>query len=122
MANTYTWQIDAVDAYPSAQGQTNLVYNAHWRVTATSPQTQTVNQIGGGTATVPYQSSVYGTQAIAYNSANTFIPSASLTKAEVIGWVQAAMGAEQVAALEAALDAQINAQINPTTITLQLAS
>ena len=95
------------DAYPSAQGQTNLVYNAHWRVNATD-----------GTHTA----SIYNTQPIAYNSANTFIPSASLTKAEVIGWVQAAMGAAAVTALEAALDAQIALQINPTSVTLQLAS
>ena len=122
MANTYTWQIDAVDAYPSAQGQTNLVYNAHWRVTATSPTTHTVTNPDNTTATVPYQSSVYGTQAIVYNASNTYIPSANLTKAEVIGWVQAAMGATAVTALEAALDAQIALQINPTSVTLQLAS
>ena len=107
MANTYTWQIDAVDAYPSAQGQTNLVYNAHWRVNATD-----------GT----HNASVYGTQSIPYNPSNAYIPSASLTKAEVIGWVQAAMGATAVTALQAALDAQIALQINPTSVTLQLAS
>ena len=107
MSNTYTWSIDAVDAYPSAQGQTNLVYNAHWRVNATD-----------GT----HNASVYGTQAIPYDASNTYIPSASLTKAEVIGWVQAAMGATAVTALEAALDAQIALQINPTSVTLQLAS
>ena len=118
MSNTYTWQIDAVDAYPSAQGQTNLVYNAHWRVTATSPQTFT-NQQG---QTVPYMASVYGVQPIVYNASNAYIPSASLTKAEVISWVQAAMGATAVTALQAALDAQIALQINPTSVTLQLAS
>ena len=118
MANTYTWSIEAVDAYPSAEGQTNLVYNAHWRVTATSPQTYTNFQ----GQTVPYTASVYNTQAIAYNPSSTFIPSANLTKEEVAGWVQAAMGATAVAALEAGLDAQIAAQITPTTVTLQLSS
>jgi hypothetical protein len=118
MSNTYTWTIDAVDAYSSAQGQTNLVYNAHWRVTATSPTTYT-NQQG---QVVPYTSQVYAVQPIVYNPNNAFIPSASLTQAEVAGWVQAAMGATAVAALEAALDAQIALQINPTTVTLQLSS
>jgi len=40
-----------------------------------------------------------------------------LTEEQVIGWVQAAMGAEQVAALEANVAKQIEDQINPPVVT-----
>ena len=46
-----------------------------------------------------------------------FTPYADLTEAQVIGWVQGAMGAEQVAAYEANVAQQIADQINPPVVT-----
>jgi len=62
-----------------------------------------------------YSGSVYGSMGFTYDaSAAGFIPYDNLTEADVIGWVQAEMGSEQVAAHEANVAAQIEAQKNPT--------
>ena len=59
---------------------------------------------------------VYGSQSFPYNpSQPDFIPYDQLTEAEVIGWVQTAMGPEGVAATEASAEQQLNQLINPTT-------
>ena len=49
-----------------------------------------------------------------------FIPFADLTNEIVVGWVEAAMGPEQVQSLKDSIDANIDEQITPTTITLSI--
>jgi hypothetical protein len=105
MTTTYQWNIQALDCVPQEDGHTDVVVVAHWTVLATD-----------GT----YTSSVYGTQSFTYNAGKAFIPYDSLTQDEVVGWVQAGMGAEGVASLQESLDKQIEAQINPPIVTLPL--
>lgn len=102
MAITNTWVIVQMDAYPQADGETDVVFNVHWRLNATD-----------GT----YNGSVYGSQGVALNPEAPFTPYADLTQDQVIGWVQDAMGAEQVASYEANVAAQIEAQANPPVVT-----
>jgi hypothetical protein len=59
-----------------------------------------------------YASSAYGS--IGFERPNSLIPFADLTEAEVVGWVQEALGADKVADIEAALQAQIDQQRTPT--------
>ena len=35
MAISYTWDCKTCDTYPSKSGKSNVVYNVHWRLTAT---------------------------------------------------------------------------------------
>ena len=64
----------------------------------------TVNAVDGD-----YTASTYGT--VGYTQTNkSYIPYASLTKEEVIGWVKESLGQDTV---EASLTAQIQAQKNP---------
>lgn len=59
---------------------------------------------------------VYGSQSFTYDPTEPgFIPYDDLTEAEVVGWVQTAMGPEQVAAYEASAQASLNQIINPQT-------
>jgi hypothetical protein len=102
MTTTYNWTISAMDCVPQEDGHTDVVVVAHWNVSATD-----------GT----YTSSVYGTQSFTYNPETSFTPYADLTQEQVVGWVQAGMGAEGVASLEANLDTQIENQINPPIVT-----
>ena len=44
-----------------------------------------------------------------------FVPYDQLTEAQVVGWVQATLGPEQVSFMEAQLQASIDKQKNPTT-------
>lgn len=102
MTITNTWTVVRMDAYPEADGETDVVFTVHWTLSGTD-----------GT----YTGSVYGTQGVSLDPAAPFVPYADLTEAQVIGWVQDAMGAEQVATYEASVAQQIADQINPPVVT-----
>ena len=102
MTITNTWGVSQMDAYPQLDGETDVVFNVHWNLLASD-----------GT----YQASAYGTQSVSLDPGAPFTPYADLTQAQVIGWVQSAMGAEQVASLEANLAQQIADQANPPVVT-----
>ena len=103
---TITWQIEQMSCYPQELGETDVVFSAAWRVNGTD-----------GT----YNATVYGSQSLSpYDGKTPFTPYADLTQEQVIGWVQDAMGAEQVAAINANIEQQIESQVNPTVVTPQL--
>ena len=102
MAITNTWAVVQMDCYPELDGDTDVVFTVHWTLTGVNGD---------------YSGSVYGSQAVALDPTAPFTPYDDLTEAQVIGWVQAAMGAEQVAAYEANVAGQIANQINPPVVT-----
>lgn len=102
MATTYTWAVVQMDCYPEEYGETDVVFNVHWTLTG--------EEAG-------FTGSVYGTVGVTYTAGSPYTPYDQLTEAQVIGWVQAAMGAEQVAAYEANVAQQINDQIVPPVVT-----
>ena len=102
MAITNTWGIVQLDCYPEYEGEPDVVFTAHWTLTGTD-----------GT----YTGSVYGSQGVTINPDEPFTPFADLTEEQVVGWVQDAMGAEQVAAYEDNVAKQIDDQINPPVVT-----
>tara|TARA_R100001230_G_C5618199_1_gene128229 strand:+ start:56 stop:442 length:387 start_codon:yes stop_codon:yes gene_type:complete len=114
MANTYSWNCRTVDCYPTFDEQSDVVYNVHWRLTATSDQVDSNDN--------PYVASVYGTQAISTDDIENFIPFADLTNTIVTGWVETVMGEDKVAEMKTNLDNNIESQINPTSVTLQIES
>jgi hypothetical protein len=112
MAISYNWDVNTVDVYPTDEGQTDVIYNVHWRLNAVDTQ---VDAQGN-----PYTASVYGTQVLDTSDLSGFIDFDSVTSAEVQGWTESAMGAEQVQSLKDNLDANIAGQINPTSETKTL--
>ena len=90
-----------MDCYPQSAGQTDVVFNVAWRVNATD-----------GT----YDATAYGTQGVTYTAGSPFTPYDQLTQSQVVGWVQAAMGAEQVSSIEDNLAASIANQVNPPVV------
>ena len=102
MAITNTWSIVQLDAYPQYEGKTDVVFTAHWRLDGADGE---------------YTAGVYGSVGLTLDPDAPFTPYASLTQEQVIGWVQDAMGAEQVAAHEANVAQQIADQINPPVVT-----
>jgi len=108
MAVSYFWTINPLEAYPTASGETDVVFVAHWQLHATE-------EVSGST----YTAQSIGTQGLVYASGSAFTPFEELTLAQVQGWVEAAMGPEQVASLEAGLAQNIANQINPPVVTLQ---
>ena len=101
MAVTNTWVIEKMDCYPTYESQTDVVFTVFWRINATD-----------GT----YNSSAYGTQSVTYAAGSSFTPYASLTQGQVIGWVEAGMGTEQVAKYYDMLATNIADQVNPPVV------
>ena len=99
---TFTWTVTALDCYPQAEGQTDVVFVVHWRCTGTD-----------GT----YNGSVYSTCAVPAPT-GTFTPYADLTQEQVLGWIWAS-GVDQASA-EAAVQTQIDNQANPPVVSPKL--
>ena len=112
MSISYQWDVKTVDVYPSESGHNNVIYLVHWRLNATDTQ---VDAEGN-----PYTASVYGTQNLDTSDLSNFTDFDSVTSSQVQGWVESAMGAEEVQSLKDGLDAKIAGQINPTSETKTL--
>lgn len=105
MTNNYVWFIEQLDCTPSIDGQSNVVSKVHWRVKGDD-----------GLNT----SEIFGAQELIFKSKNIFIAYPDLDKQTVIGWVQDAIGAEQVASIYASLDNQLETLANPPVVSLPL--
>ena len=117
MAITYEWDVKTCDTYPSytdsqdpANTESDVVYNVHWRLTAEDDANQDAE---GNNITA----SVYGSQGLDVSDLSSFTAWADLTSSDVQGWVEAAIGADEVTAMKDGLDANIANQINPTSET-----
>ena len=115
MAIGYSWNCETCDTYPTKSGKSNVVYNVHWRLTATDG----TNKDSDGNN---WTASSYGTQAVSTDDLSSFKNWSSLTNADVQGWVEAALTADTVTAMKAGLDAQIAEKISPTSVTKTLSS
>ena len=101
MAVVNTWSVVQLDAYPEAEGQSDVVFCVHWRLDGVDGE-----HTGG----------VYGSAGLTLDPEETYVPYADLTEAQVIGWVQAALGEEAVTGYEANVAQQIADQINPPVV------
>jgi len=93
------WTVSAMDYNVSQDGHTNVVTVVHWRVSKTVGE---------------HSAESYGSVGLEAPG-DSFIAWENVTEANVLAWTQAALGEEQVAALEASLNAQIAEQATPTT-------
>ena len=110
MAIGYTWNVSTVDTYPTLDGNTDVVYSVHWRLTAEDD----ANQDADGNN---WTATSYGTQSVDTSDLSSFTSFADLSASDVQGWVEAAMGEEAITALKSGLDAQIALLITPTSVT-----
>jgi hypothetical protein len=104
MAITYNWTISPLQCYPTASENRNVVFLAHWQLTATSGL---------------YKESVIGVQSINYSQGSTFIPFQDLTLEVVQSWVESAMGNDTVQIYKDNLNKKIQEKISPTITTLK---
>ncbi len=95
MATTYTWTVDQM--YTLDTPEPGFVVNVLWTLTGVDGQ---------------YTASIGGNSQFTVQE-GTFTPYSQLTQAQVIGWVQAALGADGVANFEANVQGQINSMITP---------
>ncbi len=112
MAISYEWNVNTVDVYPTDEDHTNVIYNVHWRINATDTG---VDRRGN-----PYPARDKGGGSGGPPGTPDFTDFDSVTAAQVQGWVEGAMGEEEVQSLKDSLDAKIADEINPTSETKQL--
>ena len=112
MAITYTWNVSTVDT-KTIDSNDDVIFNVHWRLNAEDDANQDDegNNLTAG---------VYGTQSLDTSDLSSFISFDSVDAATVEGWVEAAMGADEVQNLKDGLDAQIAELITPSSETKQL--
>lgn len=100
MTTQITWSVTAMDCYPQADGETDVVFTVHWTCAGTD---------------CTYSASVYSTCGVTYQSGTPYTPYADLTQDQVLGWIWAS-GVDKDAT-EAAVQQQIDQQINPPVVT-----
>ena len=100
---TYTWNNKTVDTYPDLDGNADVIFNVHWRLTGED----TDGNVG----------STYGTIALDTSDLTDFTAFADITEDMINGWVETAMGSEEVQAKKGVIDAQIAEKVNPTVVT-----
>jgi len=99
MSATITWTVTAMDCYPQAEGETDVVFTVHWTCSGVQDA---------------YSASVYSTCGVTYVAGTPYTPYNQLTQNQVLGWIWAS-GVNQTAT-EAAVQQQINNQIDPPVI------
>lgn len=99
MTATINWTVTAMNCYPQADNQTDVVFTVHWTCAGTQDT---------------YSASVYSTCAVPAPE-GTFTPYDQLTQDQVLGWVWA-NGVDKDAT-EASVQQQIDNQINPPVVT-----
>jgi len=112
MAINYTWDVSTVDV-KEIDGNADTVSNVHWRLTGTDDAN---NDAEGN----PQAATVYGTIGLDTEEISDFTAFADLTASDVQGWVEAAMGADEVQSKKDGLDATIAELVTPTVQTKQV--
>tara|TARA_R100000329_G_scaffold15224_1_gene15832 strand:+ start:3186 stop:3542 length:357 start_codon:yes stop_codon:yes gene_type:complete len=114
MAISYAWNVSTVDTYPTKDSKSDVVHNVHWKLTATD-DSNTVKDMDNND--IPATSQIYGSQSVDTSDLSSFIAFADLTASDVQGWVETALGADEVTQLKASLDAEIAEKVTPTSVT-----
>ena len=120
MAISYTWDVSTVDTYPShtddnSNTESDVIYNVHWRLTG---EDDANNDVDGN----PQQGSIYGVVSLDVSDLSSFTAFDSVTSSTVQGWVESALGTDEVTSLKANIDAQIAEKVTPTTETKTIGS
>ena len=112
MAINYTWDVSTVDV-KEIDGNADTVFNVHWRLTGTDDAN---NDADGN----PQAATVYGTIGLDTEDLSDFIAFADLTVSDVQGWVEAAMGEEEVQDKKDVIDSSIAELVTPVVQTKQV--
>ena len=102
-----TWGIAALDATKTVGSLSDVVTAVHW--TASDSET-----VGSGDSAVVHSGSVYGTAGLAAADSESFTAYADITKDNAIAWAKAALGSDEVTAIETSIAAQITESKTPT--------
>ena len=102
-----TWNVVSLDATKTVGSLSDVVTTVHW--TASDSET-----VGSGESAVVHSGSAYGSISLAAADSGSFTPYADITKANAIAWAKAALGSDEVTAIETRIAAQITESKTPT--------
>jgi hypothetical protein len=98
-----TWDVVSLDATKTVGSLSDVVTVVHW----TASDSETVGSvIHGGNA--------YGSVGLAAADSGSFTAYADITKDNAIAWAKAALGSDEVTAIETRIAAQITESKTPT--------
>ena len=95
-----TWDIAALDATKTVGSLSDVVTNVHW----------TASDSDGD-----HTGSAYGSVGLAEADSESFTAYADITKDNAIAWAKAALGSDEVTAIETDIAGQITESKTPTT-------
>ena len=98
-----TWDIDALDETKAVGSLSDVVTTVHW--IASDSET-----VGENT----YTGCSYGAVELAEADSGSFTAYADITKDNAIAWAKAALGSDEVTAIETGIAAQITESKTPT--------
>jgi|TARA_R100000479_G_scaffold115249_1_gene58494 hypothetical protein len=115
MAISYTWDVSMVDVYPShtdeqspANTESNVIYNVHWRLIG---EDDSNNDAEGN----PQTANMYDVVSLDVSDLSSFTDFASVTPSDIQGWVESALGSDEVTSIKSKIDALIQDKVAPST-------
>ena len=99
-----TWSVASLDATKTVGSLSDVVTTIHW--TASDSET-----VGSET----YTGSSYGSVGLAEADSSSFTAYASISESDAVTWAKAAIGTDEVTAIETGIAAQITEAKTPTT-------
>ena len=102
-----TWDVVSYDGQKTVGSLSDVLITLHW--TASDSET-----VGSGDSAVEHTGRSYGSVDLAEADSSSFIALASITKDNLISWAKAALGSDQVTAIETSIAAQITESKTPT--------
>ena len=109
MAIGYTWNVSKVDTYPTKDSKSDVIYTVHWKLIATDDTNK-------DSADNFWSVTSYGSQVLDTSDLSSFKAFADVTTSDVQGWVETAIGSDEVTAMKTGLDAKITEMITPTSV------
>ena len=94
-----TWGIAALDATKTVGSLSDVVTNVHWTASDSDGE---------------HSGSSYGSVELAAADSGSFTAYKDITKDNAIAWVKAALGSDEVTAIETSIAAQITESKTPT--------
>ena len=101
-----TWNVVSLDSTKTVGSLSDVVTTVHWN--ATDSET-----VGEDT----YTGSSYGSVGLAEADSSSFTAYADIKESDAVAWAKAAIGADEVTAIETNISGQITEAKTPTTST-----
>ena len=98
-----TWQVVSYDGTKTVGSLSDVLTTLHW----TATDTETVSG-------VEYSGSHYGSVGLAAANSSSFTAYKDIKEADAIAWAKAALGSDEVTAIETSIAAQITESKTPT--------